>query len=448
MTPVRSTRIGRIVGAFLLIGAVSLVDAGPACAQQWSFEEVVANLKVGDPKVRMEALKLLRQAGYLEGATAVAPLLSDPVPEIQQLAIETAVALYLVDEAYVNEYGQAIVRQKGASLPLLAFAVGRGATIANTPPLAVVRGLAGALVSPAAHAKFDAAYAIGVLGPPLVRKGQFPEGRATCERLMTFLRDPDATIRLAGTHVLGRLMAAALDNPSANAEILALRGDVGDLLISGMNDGDPLIKLSAMAALGEIRHERAIQALTDTLAYYKREQLGVAALDALAHIAHPASLTLFSGLLEAKDVQGRRAAVEGVARSGDKAAMSNLLVRTTREKTPLVLQAVAFARAKQGDFSQIADVVKGLRDASTSYYAFGYLIELGPPLAPSLAGAASYKDARVRATVAEVLGIIGNQASLPVLDSLSKDKDARVAAAALRSQKRLVPRAPAQPRVP
>jgi len=38
----------------------------------------------------MEALKLLRQAGYLEGASAVAPLLSDPVPEIQQLAIETA----------------------------------------------------------------------------------------------------------------------------------------------------------------------------------------------------------------------------------------------------------------------------------------------------------------------------------------------------------------------
>jgi HEAT repeat protein len=448
MTPTRSRRIGRIVGVLLTMAAVVLVDAGPARAQQWSFEEVVANLKVGDPKVRMEALKLLRQAGYLEAATAVAPLLTDPVPEIQQLAIETAVALYLVDEAYVIEYGQAIVRQKGASLPLLAFAVGRGATIANTPSLAVVRGLANGLVATEAHTKFDAAYAIGVLGTPLVRKGQFPEGRATCERLMNLLRDPDATIRLAGTHVLGRLMAAALDNPSANAEMLALRGDVGDLIIAGMNDSDQLIKLAAMAALGEIRHERAVQALTDTIAYYKREPLGVAALDALAHIAHPASLTLFSGLLEARDNQGRRAAVEGVARSGDKAAMSNLLVRTTRERTPLVLQAVAFARAKQGDFSQIAQVVQGLRDAATSWYAFGYLIELGAPLAPSLAGAASYKDPQVRAGVADVLGIIGNQASLPVLDSLARDKDKRVAAAALRSQKRLVPRTPAQPRVP
>ena len=438
----------RMVGVVLMAAAIGHFDAVPARAQQWSFEEVVANLKVGDPKVRMEALVLLRQAGYLEGATAVAPLLSDPVPEIQGLAIETAVSLYLVDEAYVREYGQAVVRQKGASLPLLAFAVGRGATIANLPPLAVLRGLSGALLSPSAPAKFDAAYAIGVLGPPLVRRGQFPDGRATCDSLMAFLRDPDATIRLSAIHVLGRLMGAALENPSANAEILALRGDLGDQIISGMNDSDELIKLSAMAALGEIRHDRAVQALTDTMAYYKREALGLAALDALAHIAHPASLTLFSGLLEAKDDQGRRAAVEGVARSGDKTALSNLLVRTTREKTPLVLQAVAFARAKQGDFSQITLVAQGLRDAATAAYAFGYLVELGAPLAPSLAGAASYKNPTVRAGVAEVLGIIGNQASLPTLDSLTRDKDKRVAAAALRSQKRLVPRMPAQPRVP
>jgi len=438
----------RIVGVVLMSAAIGCLDAGPARAQQWSFEEVVANLKVGDPKVRMEALRLLRQAGYLESAPAVAPLLSDPVPDIQALAVETAVALYLVDEPYVREYGQAIVKQKGASLPLLAYAVGRGATIANPPTLSVLRGLSGALLSPSAPIQFDAAYAIGVLAPALVRRGQLPEGRSTCDRLMTFLRNPDATIRLAGTHVLGRLMGAALENPSANAEILALRGDVGDQIIAGMNDSDALIKFAAMAALGEIRHERAVQALTDSIAYYKRGPLGLAALDALAHIAHPASVTLFAGLLEADDEQGRRSAVEGLARSGDQTAMSNLLVRTAREKSALVLQAIAFARAKQGDFSQIARVVEGLRSTETGVYAFGYLVELGAPLAPSLAGAASYKDAQVRAGVAEVLGMIGTQASLPTIDALTRDKDKRVGAAAERSRRRLVPRTPTQPRVP
>lgn len=438
----------RIVGVVLISAAVGFLDAGQARAQQWSFEEVVANLKVGDPKVRMEALRLLRQAGYLEAAPSVIPLLSDPVPDIQALAVETAVALYLVDETYVREYGQAIVRQKGASLPLLAFAVGRGATIANPPTLSVLRGLSGALVSPSAPIQFDAAYAIGVLGPALVRRGQFPDGRSTCDRLMTFLRHPDATMRLAGTHVLGRLMGAALENPSANAEILALRGDLGDQIIAGMNDGDALVKFAAMAALGEIRHDRAVQALTDSVAYYRREPLGLAALDALAHIAHPASVTLFAGLLEANDEQGRRSAVEGLARSGDQTAMSNLLVRTTREKSAVVLQAVAFARAKQGDFSQIARVVEGLRSTKTGGYAFAYLVELGALLAPSLAGAESYKDVQVRAGVAEVLGMIGTQASLPTIDALARDKDKHVGAAAERSRRRLVPRTPTQPRVP
>lgn len=448
MRRMAEARIRRIVGAGLLIAATGLLDAGRTLSQQWSFEEVVANLKVGDPKVRMEALRLLRQAGYLEAAPAVAPLLSDPVPEIQQLAIETTVALYLVDEAYVREYGQAVVRQKGASLPLLAFALGRGATIANPPSLAVLRGLAGGLVTPALPTKFDAAYAIGVLGPRLLRRGQFPEGRATVDRLMNFLRDPDPSIRLAGTHVLGRLMGAALENPSANAEMLAVRSELGDQLIAGMNDSDEFIKLSAMAALGEIRHDRAIQALTDTFGYYKREPLGVAAMDALAHIPHPSTITVFFALLEQKEETGRRIAVEAIARSGDQTALSNLLARTAREKSAPVLQAIAFARAKQGDFSQIVRVVEGLRDDASAAYAWEYLIELGPPLAPSLAGSASYKDPRVRASVAEVLGIIGTEASLPALDALSRDKDTRVAAAAERSRKRILPRPPAQSRMP
>jgi HEAT repeat protein len=376
------------------------------------------------------------------------PLLSDPVAGIQALAIETEVALYLVDENYAREYGQTVVRAKGASLPLLAFTLGRGATIANLPSAAAMRGLAGALSSPVAGTRFDAAYAIGVLGPALIRQGEFPDGRATIDRLMALLRDPDGTIRLAATHVLGRLMGAAIDSPSVNADLVAARGDVGDQIIAGMNDPDEMIRLSSMSALGEIRHERAVQALTDTFGYYKREALGLAALDALAQIAHPASLTVFAALLENKDEHGRRISVEGIGRSGDRSAMANLDVRTTREKSPLVLQAVAFARAKQGDFSQVARVVEGLRDSKTAAYAFVYLVELGAPVAPSLSGYVTHKDPKVRAGIVEVLGIVGSQASLPAIEGLARDKDTRVAAAAERSRRRLVVRTPAQPRVP
>jgi len=296
--------------------------------------------------------------------------------------------------------------------------------------------------------RFDAAYAIGVLAPSLLRHGQLTDGRAVVDRLMVLLRDPDATLRLAATHVLGRLLGAALANPTANAELLAMRGEVGDYVISGMNDPDELIRLSSMGALGEMRHDRAVQALIDTFSYYKRDRFGMAALDALAHIAHPGCLTVFAALLENDDEQVRRLAVEGIGRVGDKGALANMEVRTGREKSEIVLQAVAFARARNGDFSQIARIVEGFRGAETRASAFDDLVELGPALAPSLAGYVAHRDASVRAGVAEVLGVIGSPASLSVIDTLARDRNSLVASAAERSRRRLVLRTPAQPRRP
>jgi hypothetical protein len=50
--------------------------------------------------------------------------------------------------------------------------------------------------------------------------------------------------------------------------------------------------------------------------------------------------------------------------------------------------------------------------------------------------------------VAEVLGIIGNQTSLGLVEVLMRDQSKLVAEAAARSQKRLVPRISAVARVP
>jgi HEAT repeat protein len=79
---------------------------------------------------------------------------------------------------------------------------------------------------------------------------------------------------------------------------------------------------------------------------------------------------------------------------------------------------------------------------------FAYLVELGAPAAPELVTYASHKDAKVRAGVAEVLGVIGDESAAPALGMLARDKNALVASAALRSQARLTPRARASARLP
>jgi len=438
-----------------LAGRTALLAAGalaagttPAAAQNAAFTDVVALLSSGDPGTRMNALRQLRDAGYLQAAPAIAPLLGDADPQVQALAVQGVVSLFLVDESYTRAFGTSVITEKGATLPLYAFVQRAGATIANPAPPAIIRGLITAARSPTMRIRFDAAYALGVLGPPLITLGQFPDGKAAAEALLAILRETDATMRLAATHVLGRLMGAALQNEDRNTELSSQRTEAGDRIVAGMNDPDVMIRLSSMGALGEMRYDRAVQSLTDTYGYYKKGPEAIAALDAVAKIGHPGSLPVFVAQLGHREAHVRRLAVEGIARTGDKDGLAEMEARTSRDQSAFVTYARAFARAKALDYSQLTKLVEGFKYSLLESDVFDYLVELGAPLAPELWAFSTHKDTKIRAGVAEVLGIIGSQASLPAVEALMGDKNSLVAAAAARSQKRLVPRDPAQPRVP
>ena len=433
--------------AFLAAGALA-AGPMPAAAQAPSFTDVVARLSSSDPGTRMDALRQLRDAGYLQAAPAIAPLLGDADLRVQALAVQSVVSLFLVDEAYTRAYGLSVIGEKGATLPLYAFVQRAGATIANPAPPAIIRGLIAAAGSPTMGTRFDAAYALGVLGPPVITRGQFPDGRAAADALMAILREPDGTMRLAATHVLGRLMGAALQNGDGNAELASRRTEVGDQIVAGMNDPDAMLRLSSMGALGEMRYDRAVQSLTDTYGYYKKGPEAIAALDAVAKIGHPGSLPVFIAQLGHRETHVRRLAVEGIARTGDKDGFAEMEARTSRDQSAFVAHARAFARARVGDYSQLTKLVEGFKFSLLESDTFDYLAELGAPVASGLWTFSTHKDAKVRAGVADVLGIVGSQASLPAVEALIGDKNSLVAAAAARSQKRLVPRDPAQPRVP
>lgn len=438
----------RALMAAVLTAPVCPGVARAASAQQVTFENVVSGLKSSEARVRLDSLRLLRSAGYLAAVPAIAPLLADPEQRVQAAAVEAVVSLYLVDESYTRSYAQGQVKEKGATLPLYAFIQGTGATIANLPPAAILRGLVDAAGSANKGVRFDAAYALGVLGGRLAAQGQFPEGPAAVDRLMAILREPDPTMRLAATHVLGRLMGAASRNPAGNAELAAQRTEIGDQTVGGLNDPDAMVRLASAGALGKMRYDRAVQSLMDRYDYYKEGPEAMAALDALARIGHPGSLPMLLAQLGHQDAQVRRLAVEGIARAADADAIAQMESRTAGDQSAVVRRARAFGRATRGDYSQLAMLVEGFTSSPLESDTFDYLIELGAPASADISSFSSHKDARVRAGVAEVLGVIGARPSLGVIEGLMRDRSAIVAAAARRSQMRLVPRAEASPRVP
>ncbi len=437
----RTTALFAMAGV-LLTGAWGELGAA---RQQIPFEDVIANLKAAAPSNRIQSLKMLRDSGYLEGALPVAPLMADPVKEVQVDAIDTEVSLFLVDEGFTRQVGRDIVGKGDASLALLAFAQGAGAIVANPVPPVVTAGLVGAMKSGALEVRFEATYALGVLGPPLVRAGAFRDGKAAVDRLLALMQDADPAMRLAATHVLARLMGTARQFPERNRELLDIRQTVGDQFVVGINDPDPLQRLACMKALGEVRHDRGLQALSEQLAYYKKGEVALAALDAIARIAHESSIQLLSSQFDSNDEQIRQLAVEGIARINDRIAIQGLESQLGSDRSRRVKLALAFARYRATGASQIGLIVEALRpnmfgSKTLQGQAWSYLIELGPEIVPSLLPFLQGKDVDTRAMVAEALGVIGDARALPSLDAALQDPSRTVASAVARSIKRLRPR--------
>src|SRR5262249_17521970 len=150
---------------------------------------------------------------------------------------------------------------------------------------------------------------------------------------------------------------------------------VGDAIITVLNDRDEAVKVAAMDALGAMRYERAVQALTDLFRYHGKGAIAEAALDAIARIAHPVSAPIFAEQLAGKNAAMRGIAIEGLARVGDGTKLSAIDNAISGERNDSVLLAAAFATAMlaTGPIDRIADALSRPR---LHDQARQYLVEL------------------------------------------------------------------------
>ena len=75
-----------------------IVTAVAALAQQPArFEDVVRNLRNPDQKIRISAVRLLRETGYAEAIVPLAAVVNDQVDAIQLEAIDAELSFFLVE---------------------------------------------------------------------------------------------------------------------------------------------------------------------------------------------------------------------------------------------------------------------------------------------------------------------------------------------------------------
>src|SRR5437763_3078741 len=313
-----------------------LVLTSALAAQQMRFDDVVRNLRNPDPKTRLSAVRLLRDARYPEAIAPMAALVLDPVDDIQLETIAAELSFFLDQDVRSRRMVGFVVEKRNAAFAQDVFELGPLIVAPRRAPAELIAALLQAIDDENAAVRVDAMYTVGIVAKPPLAADQTP-------KLVKALDHYDPAIRAAAARVIARLEVA----------------EAGDSLIKAINDSHADVRYAAMRALGTIREPRAVGALTEQLAFYKKGEGAWSALDGLAQIASPASVPIFRERLADKDPYIRRAASEGLGRAGDQASIETLEKNTTIDDSPMVRLAAAFALQKLGRnyVGRIADLM-------------------------------------------------------------------------------------------
>jgi HEAT repeat protein len=286
-------------------------------------------------------------------------------------------------------------------------------------PAELVTSLLQAVDDDNSRVRLEAIYAAGIVA-------RAPLPPADVERLKKALDHYDPAVRAGAARVIGRV------GVSGTAEAL----------LKAVNDSQADVRYAAMRALGSIRDQRAVSALSDQLAFYKKGEGAYSAIQALAQIASPASIPVFRERLADKDPFIRRAAAEGLGRTADAESMDALETLATTDDSSMVRLAGVFALQKLGRAVNLGRIADLMASPKVTVQGQDYLVELGPAVAPTAVARLQDPDADVREAMADVLGAVGDESSIAALETAAKDRDPSVAAAAKRAIARL--RAPQQ----
>ena len=242
------------------------------------------------------------------------------------------------------------VQVKGGSLEA-AFDAHASPTVPLTPgafatPIAILT-MNGARESDRA----DAAFAFAMLAGRSGRAASPQELAAAGQALVVMIASSDRRARIIGARVSGRLFAVPFDKSGVRPVVPA---GMTEGLYALLNRESQLEQLAAMDAVGLLREASAVSSLSERYQFYRQNgdrALAGGALEALARIGDPASVSMVRQL------------------TGDKWAEG-------RDATAL---AVAFARERLLRDGSIATIQQALEDKRRNQ-ARGYLAELGAPV--------------------------------------------------------------------
>jgi HEAT repeat protein len=419
----------RAIAGLGLVALLAGATLRGVSAQGLSFESALGSLTSKDVKARLRAVQLLTAAVYPEAAVPLAQTITDTDDEVQLEAIAAELNIFLAEKVTPRKRVGFIVEVRGRVAAEPLFTAGPSVLGALRVPVQVPMALVTASIDKNSRVAAEALYALGTLAGA-VNGVDRPAVLAQAGSVLTgIVGAPDPVLRLAAVRVLGRLFASRRGDAPLDER-------VGDAVISALNDREDPVRETAMWALGAMKYERSVQALSELFVYYRKGPLAERAFEALARIGHQASAPQFVEQLNAKNPTLRRIAIEGLARTGDRSRAETILSLLKTERNESLLMSGHLANVLLADGS-IDPLVDSLAHSRQRDLAFDYVSELAFGRTAALGRHAQSPNPLVRLALADVLGLSDDPAAIAVVEPLVADKDPGVALAARRAIARL-----------
>jgi len=401
----------------------------PAPPAQVSFEQVMQELGNPQVAVRLRALRLLKDAAYPEAAVRIAVLLADADDQVQLEAVAAELNIFLAEQVVTRKHVALVIEVRNQIAAAAAFSKGPLAIGPRPVPMEVLTALRMAARDQHPRVAIEALYGFGTLA---VEPGGARRRAMLADAgpdLASMIGAANLAYRDAVVRVIGRVFERRPGDEPVDPV-------VGDAMIGALNDNDRGIRAAAMQALGGMRYERALTALTDQFQYFGKGELAEASLDAIARIAHPSSALILIPQLGSTNEALKATAIEGLARIGDRSRRGNIESAVVGESDARVMLAAVFAGVLLSD-APLDPLAEALRRPKLADRARQYLVAVAPGRSAAFSRHAQDPDAQIRGGVADALGLAGDTAALPIVEAMVRDRDPRVAQAAQRAAARL-----------
>ena len=171
----------------------SLPAVASIAEQPAKFEDVVKNLRNPDPKIRISAVRLLRETGYPEAITLLAAVINDQVNEIQLEAIDAELSFFLVEPVPTKKRVALVVEVRTEGRAPAAFELGPLAVWPKPVPAELIDALLQAVDDYIRKYASKLIYTLGTIGSASTVK----LSEAAIARLLKALDHYDPAVRAA-----------------------------------------------------------------------------------------------------------------------------------------------------------------------------------------------------------------------------------------------------------